>query len=880
MALLVVSVILALIIGIVGAGYVLNIYLRKLGTPGKPIVSSIMYHSVELKWIKPERTNDITAYIIFYRTLTNETKSEWNKRNCDSIIENTVMGGLKETTMYEFKVQAKYSDGSAVESEVSEPVTTKKIIPGKPGKPIACNITQSSILIRWLEPESGTHNLTGYTVYYRSINDPPDEWREQTTSKYQESITIYGLEGKTLHYFKVRAESGHDHGLISDISNGIKTKSNIPGKPYGKPHIQDVKHNSIFLTWGEPEVRATAVEGYTVFYQSLPDHSNQSNDTKLQVWERLSVNGQNRNTVVNGLKSKVVYVFKVRPESNDGPGPESEPSDPVMTKESLAKRMQCKSTKVSDKSSLNIYILPKKQIMKEDGDGKMIAKYSIGTPDPAWPTNGKVLMVVGATGAGKTTLINGIVNFILGVSWEDDFRFKLITEETSKSQAESQTTYITAYTFHRMEGSRVPYTLTLIDTPGFGDTRGIERDKQIITQIKEFFSVRGEKGVDELHGIGFVTQAALARLTPTQKYIFDSILAVFGKDIADNIFMMTTFCDGQDPPVLEAVQCAKIPFKDSFKFNNSALFIKPSAGPTFDKMFWDLGIESFCTFFTSFEKAQPKSLQLTREVLKERHQLEVVVKGIQPQLNAGLNKIDELRQEERILKDREAELLANKDFTYKIKVTKQRKINLGPNVYVTNCLRCNMTCHELCCISDDRWKHGCWAMDGGGELAAHCTVCPGKCFWKQHVNNPYKFELYEDVETRTSHNLKERFDSAQAGKTQVESMIVNIEGELEVMQRAVLDMIRQAQRCLARLQDIALKPNPLTEVEYIDLLIEAEKREKKVGFTQRVQAFEGLREQAVILKTLKEGGKKLTEAKHVKKSTTFWKKLWPFAKSN
>ena len=93
-----------------------------------------------------------------------------------------------------------------------------------------------------------------------------------------------------------------------------------------------------------------------------------------------------------------------------------------------------------------------------------------------------------------------------------------------------------------MEGSTVPYTLTIVDTPGFGDTEGLERDKQIATQIKEFFSIRSEGGIDHLDGILFVTQAALARLTQTQEYIFESILANFGKDIAGNIFHDGHFC--------------------------------------------------------------------------------------------------------------------------------------------------------------------------------------------------------------------------------------------------------------------------------------------------------------------------------------------------
>jgi ABC-type multidrug transport system ATPase subunit len=43
----------------------------------------------------------------------------------------------------------------------------------------------------------------------------------------------------------------------------------------------------------------------------------------------------------------------------------------------------------------------------------------------AMATEEKVVLVVGETGAGKTTLINGLANFVCGVNWNDNFRFKV-----------------------------------------------------------------------------------------------------------------------------------------------------------------------------------------------------------------------------------------------------------------------------------------------------------------------------------------------------------------------------------------------------------------------------------------------------------------------
>ena len=118
-----------------------------------------------------------------------------------------------------------------------------------------------------------------------------------------------------------------------------------------------------------------------------------------------------------------------------------------------------------DNRSPSIY-LAKNNLVFED-KGKRLKR--VETAKSPTVCHERVIMLLGATGSRKTTLINAIFNFILGVKLDDDFRVKLIDEVTASSQAHSQTKTITAYTIHCHKWFTVPYTLTIVDTPGFGD---------------------------------------------------------------------------------------------------------------------------------------------------------------------------------------------------------------------------------------------------------------------------------------------------------------------------------------------------------------------------------------------------------------------------
>jgi len=70
-------------------------------------------------------------------------------------------------------------------------------------------------------------------------------------------------------------------------------------------------------------------------------------------------------------------------------------------------------------------------------------------------------------------------------------------------------------------------------------------------------------------------------LTANQKYIFTSILDLFGKDVQENFVAMLTFCDGKEPQIVQTLKEPGSIFdkiiphiKGSWyhKFNNSAIY--------------------------------------------------------------------------------------------------------------------------------------------------------------------------------------------------------------------------------------------------------------------------------------------------------------------
>uniref|UniRef100_A0A8C5CGK1 Fibronectin type-III domain-containing protein n=2 Tax=Gadus morhua TaxID=8049 RepID=A0A8C5CGK1_GADMO len=678
--------------------------------------------------------------------------------------------------------------------------------------------------------------------------------------KLFKDFAVANKENKSVRFLTAAIRDDEKKGATLHLyKDGSLVNNNF--EPPSKPEMitGDITHNSVTLNISPPRFGLTTVTHYTVEFCVDGD----------DIWHK-QMESKAGDVTVSGLKINEEYKIRCRAKCAVGLGPACDdnaliktlPTSPpekskeksvVVCTEKPPEAVKKEGRKITGPpDSLDVHTLPlKAQPINVEGCERFIFGKDSGNKN-------RTIMVLGATGAGKSTLVNRMINYILGVKWDDTFRFKLADEGAAKSQAHSQTSEVTVYKLNHREGFQIDYSLTIVDTPGFGDTGGIEKDR-MIRSLQRIFSA--EHGVSEIDAICFVAQASLAWLTPLQKYIFESVLSIFGKDVAENIRILVTFADGTKPTVLDAINESAVPCpkeKDGlpihFKFNNSlfadnkVLGAKNKSednddddddedGDGFHKTNWDMGTNSMNRFFSALNFIETKSLTLTKEVLRKRGELE----NLQIKVKLGLAKLVAIKQESEILQTHEAAITANEEFEYEVIFMKPVQADISKTgKYITNCQQCEKTCHFPCSIPNDAEKSRCRVMGPDGN----CTQCENKCHWMLHFNQKYHWDYEQVTEKLTYKDLKEKYEKASEKAMSVVDVIKKMELEYDLLQEEVVRLKECSAECLNTLKEIALKPNPLSTPEYIDLMIEGEKSEAKPGYLERIEKVQHMREKA------------------------------------
>ncbi|KAL0189915.1 hypothetical protein M9458_017014 [Cirrhinus mrigala] len=476
-----------------------------------------------------------------------------------------------------------------------------------------------------------------------------------------------------------------------------------------------------------------------------------------------------------------------------------------------------------------------------DENGK-VRKWTYGSKDTS--KQNKIVLLVGETGAGKTTLINTMVNYILGVDFEDEKWYE-ITEEAARDQSESQTSEITMYEVFPVKG---PMSLTIIDTPGYGDTRGLDKDLEVAENLSALF--QSKDGVCEVNAVCFVTQASKNRLSDRQHYIISSVLSLFGKDIVNNIVFLITHSDGLPPKnVISAINRAKIPCRrDKSGQPVYFLFSNRQAEPRYSERryiraqrdAWEDSMNGMKHFLQSLNEINRKSLELTSDVMIERIRFEAYISNLQLRVHEKeLKKAEKLQILETIRQNREM-IEESKTFSISLKETVKMKVPIESKSWkhrkATTCTVCEENCHEFdCWWASDPSK--CKVMKNG-----YCIVCTGKCHHSKHVKENKKYVIRSSSTTIEYDCIKKEYEKVQEQTKRFSVIIGDIDKDLKEIEDQKSNLLSEAYQTIKHLSQIALKPDSAFTLQHLDFFIP---RVREAGRENWVRELEEMRRKAV-----------------------------------
>ncbi|XP_073693721.1 uncharacterized protein [Garra rufa] len=492
----------------------------------------------------------------------------------------------------------------------------------------------------------------------------------------------------------------------------------------------------------------------------------------------------------------------------------------------------CRATLIDEGPPKRFNLQTERKVLDDDGK---VRKWTFGTKEPR--KQNRIILLVGETGVGKTTLINTMVNYLLGVKFEDEEWYE-ITEAATRDQTESQTSEITMYEVFSVKS---PISLTIIDTPGYGDTRGLEKDLEVAENLATLF--QSNDGVREIDAVCFVTQAAKNRLSDRQHYIISSVLSLFGKDIVDNIVFLITHSDGLPPKnVVGAIKKARIPCKQDkkgqpvyFLFNN-----RQAEGRHTERRYiraqrdaWEDSMEGMMNFLQSLDENNRRSLELTSDVLIQRIRFEALISNLQLRVHEKELKISERLQIQEAIMQNKEKVEGCKNFTIAIQKTVKEKVPIESkswkNRKATTCTVCKENCHEFDCWWGSTPRK-CGVMKDG-----YCTVCTNKCHHSKHVKENKKYVMRTLSTTVEYDSVKRQYEKAQEQTKRFSVIISDIDNDLKVIEDQKSILLFNAYRTIGHLSQIALKPDSAFTLEHLDFFIPRVREAGKVHWVRELE---------------------------------------------
>ncbi|QRW23116.1 AIG1 domain-containing protein [Rhizoctonia solani] len=146
--------------------------------------------------------------------------------------------------------------------------------------------------------------------------------------------------------------------------------------------------------------------------------------------------------------------------------------------------------------------------------------------------NSITIVMVGETGCGKTAFMSLLQNLFQGRSALEleDLHDKTTDSNLKKSCSQTEKTKL--YEFKTPGGG---FTIRMLDTPGLGDSRGLEQDKINQKDITNEISKLGT-----IDAVVIMSNATTERLGPVTAYALQILVTIFPRSVLHNIGFIFT----------------------------------------------------------------------------------------------------------------------------------------------------------------------------------------------------------------------------------------------------------------------------------------------------------------------------------------------------
>ncbi|XP_065886727.1 uncharacterized protein [Dysidea avara] len=409
------------------------------------------------------------------------------------------------------------------------------------------------------------------------------------------------------------------------------------------------------------------------------------------------------------------------------------------------------------------------------------------------------LLLIGETGSGKTSFLNLLCNsdMVKKLGFEpalENFdNFSDIEMENAHSKAaESKTSGATLYsiTLNDLE-------IGIIDTPGFGDTRGMDQDiknvKTIVDALKE---------IDHVNCVCLVINGRLARMTTTLQYVLAEITAILPRNVLDNVIIVFTNTSSALDLNFDAESLKEYFGKEIEKCfmieNPYCQFEKAKAkqGKIANKLIVEALKEGFDRAYRELSKIHEaiKDFKAVHThhfttLYEKKQQIECQVLDIKAAYDSQVELSQELKKAQEKIEAAQRTKKLNKDFQTYTTVTRWNRVSTLHHNTLCGAPGCYIVCHEGCGLTKsfdpETFKH-CAGV--GGKT---CKTCGHD--YRSHHHNEVKMVKETKSVPLINDEMKKRFEEADStdkmaamAKSKIESQISTSEEEKKTLSHNLL----------------------------------------------------------------------------------------------